>query len=508
MKILIIGSGPVGATFARVLWEGSPASRILMIDAGPRLGPRLGSNVKNLSSNAERVSAQIRSQGPAQWPYPNLSIHERAAAKPGQLGRLARPGTHLVTLDENELSASGMPAAAMSTNVGGMGAHWTCACPRPGNGERIPFISESELDAAFDEAERLLCVSSEVFPITSEGEAIEHALGRLFNSRLPATRQVRRMPLACRVTGDARIWSGADTILGPVAEPGASDRFELRSETICRRLITRNDRVIGAVLEHLPTREQYEVQAGIAVVAADSLRTPQLLWASGIRPRALGHHLNDHMWTFAAVSLYPELVSARGATTYRSADNTVGVFQVPFHAPDHPFHGQVMHMDVSPVQMDDGSAPEARHVVGMGWSGTKEIRYQDCVSFSEDKTDFLGMPAMQVHYELTATDRATIEAASHEQSEAAEVLGTPVFSDRPLLVPCGTSLHYQGSIRMGAIDDGESVCDSRSRVWGFSNLFVGGNGVIPAATACNPTLTSVALAVRSARHILEVFQGG
>jgi choline dehydrogenase-like flavoprotein len=505
MKILIIGSGPVGATFARVLWEGSRTSHVLMIDAGPRLGQRFGFNVKNLSSNEERSSAQIRSQGPAQWPYPNFSIHERAAARPGQLGRLARPGTHLVTLDEDELSASGMPAAAMSTNVGGMGAHWTCACPRPGNGERIPFIPESDLDAAFDDAERLLCVSSGVFPNTPEGEAIENVLARVFNTRLPAARRVRRMPLACRVAGNARIWSGADTILGPLAEPAASDRFDLRSETICRRLMTRNDRVVGAVLEHLPTRETYEVEADVIAVAADSLRTPQLLWASGIRPQALGHYLNDHMWTFAAVSLHPELVSSRGASVYRSADNTIGVFQVPFHAPDHPYHGQVMHMDVSPVQMDDGSAPEARHVVGMGWSGTKEIRYEDCVSFSENKTDFLGMPAVHIRYELTAADRATIEAASQVQAEAAVALGTQVFSDRPLLVPCGTSLHYQGSIRMGDRDDGNSVCDSRSRVWGFSNLFVGGNGVIPTATACNPTLTSVALAVRSARHILEVF---
>jgi choline dehydrogenase-like flavoprotein len=486
-----------------VLSEGRQDAQILMVDAGPKLGRRLGLNVKNLSSDAERLAAQIRSQGPAQWTYPNLSIHERAAAKPGDLGKLARPGTHLVTLDEDELSASGMPAAAMSTNVGGMGAHWTCACPRPGNAEQIPFIPSAELESVLREAERLLCVSSEVFPNTREGEAIENALGRLFNSRLPAEGRVRRMPLACRVAGDARIWSGSDTVLGSLAEPGADHRFEVRSETICRRLITRNERVFSAVLEHLPTGQRSEIQAEVVVVAADSLRTPQLLWASGIRPRALGHYLNDHMWTFAAVSLHPEFVYSRGASAYRSADNTIGVFQVPFHAPSHPYHGQVMHMDVSPVGLDGGSAPDAKHVVGMGWSGTKELRYEDCVTFSEDKMDYFGMPRMQIEYQLTAADRTTIEAAAREQAQAAAALGTPVFSDRPLLVPCGTSLHYQGSIRMGQTDDGESVCNSYSRVWGFSNLFVGGNGVIPTATACNPTLTSVALAARAAQRIVE-----
>jgi choline dehydrogenase-like flavoprotein len=487
VDVLVVGSGPVGSAFARAVHERAPETRIVMLEAGPLLTERPGVHVRNIADADARLRAQVLSEGPSGV---NDGRRRSGPPEPGT----ARPGTALL-----DAVNAAFPEAAMSTNVGGMGVHWTCACPRPGDGERIPFLPGQELDDLLGAAERYLGVRRDVFPASPEGGAILDALRATYNPDLPSERRVDAMPLAC-VTDDAGrpYWTGSDVVLGPLAEPGV-DTFELRADTVCQRLETDGTRVVAADVEHRATGRRHRIAARAFFVAADALRTPQLLWASEIRPPALGRYLNDHIQVVAAVALdAPAVRPADGAIarTRDRDDPIAGVFWVPFSGSRHPFHGQVMHLDMSPIGIVD-AGPED-HVVGLGWFVPKEIRPDDRVTFSDRQGDAYGLPAMRIEYALTEHDLENVDAAIADLERGATALGEPVRGRGPTRIPAGSSLHYQGTTRMGESEGDESVCDPFSRVWGFENLFVGGNGLIPTATAGNPTLTSVALAIRAA----------
>jgi len=497
VDVLIVGSGPVGATCARLLVDAGHLN-VLMVDAGPHLSERAGQHVRNLPEQA-RVDAQIAAQGPTPFRYAVPSMPERAGAAVSgdyRLEHLVRPGTHL----PNGERWGDLPAAACSTNVGGMGAHWTCACPAPAEGEAISFIPAGEMQAALAKARELLQVTAAAYPDTPVSQRLRERLSSAFAYVTSNTRAVQRMPLACSTGQAQRRWSGSDTILGALAEPsGRPERFEIRHNTACLQLLVKQDRIVGAQLLDRDTGTRYRVDAKTVIIAADALRTPQLLWASGIRPEALGRYLNDQPQVVHAVRLDAD----ECGINQPGADPTVGVYWVPYDRQHHPFHGQVMQMEACPVALADESQANVEHIVAMGWFCCKQdIRAQDRVRFSDCEKDFLGLPAMTLDYSLTERDLEQVSKARDLLQRAGKALGTPL-GEVPLMLPPGSSLHYQGTTRMGEADDGTCVCDDHGQVWRYRNLYVAGNGVIPTPTACNPTLTSVALAVRTCERILQ-----
>src|SRR5262249_28013295 len=180
-------------------------------------------------------------------------------------------------------------------------------------------------------------------------------------------------------------------------------RFELRADTLATQLLVDGDRLRGAVVRDLITGVEEEILARAVVVAADAWHTPQLLWASDIRPPALGHYLTEHPLTFAIVVLDESIARATGyAPMVRGADPVTGVISVPYSDAAHPFHAQVMHVETPMFPVDlTGVEVTSAGFASMGWGCRKWPRYEDCVSFSDDELDEWGMPKPSIAYALT-----------------------------------------------------------------------------------------------------------
>ena len=494
VDVVIVGSGPTGAAYARILSEEAPEATIAMFEVGPTVSDPPGAHVKNIEDVRQRALAQERSEGPGAGA---ATVDSPGAVTAGT--RAGRPGTYLLQDGYQAEGEDGLPVAAFSSNVGGMGAHWTGACPAPGGKERPDFVPG--FDDLLEDSRRLLGVTTDAFDGAPYSQLVRDLLAVVVDHGRSAAERVQRMPLAVHRREDGRlVWSGSDVVFGD--ETRANRNFTLFDESLVTRVLLEGGEAAGVEVKDLRTGEVHSVAARYVVVAADALRTPQVLYASGIRPDALGRMLNDQTQVVYASRLRdvapPPGVDVAESGTLREQS---GVSWVPY-TDDVPYHGQVMQLDASPIPLADDDPVVPGSIVGLGLFCAKDLQWDDRVAFADDEVDSYGMPAMRIHYRLTDADRRAIAGARAEIVRLAEAVGDPIGSE-PFTLPLGSSLHYQGSVRMGATDDGTSVCSPDSEVWIAPRVFVAGNGVIPTPMACNPTLTSVALAVRGARSIAK-----
>lgn len=63
VDVLIVGSGPSGSTYARVVADARPEASILIVEVGPRLGNVVGEHTANMTADG-RAACQLLSQGP------------------------------------------------------------------------------------------------------------------------------------------------------------------------------------------------------------------------------------------------------------------------------------------------------------------------------------------------------------------------------------------------------------------------------------------------------------
>jgi pyranose oxidase len=510
--VLIVGSGPVGCTFARRLVEAG--RRVLMVDAGAQLSKRPGEHLKNAfgyQRNLDRFTPIVE------------GLLNPLSVAPGGLASAVDPiafraGDTIRNAQNPRQPVRGnLPGAAVGYAVGGMFTHWTSNTPRHHPTlERIPFISTEEWSRLYGHAEMLLNTRLDVYRDSIRHTVVKEALNAFYGDRL--AEPVQELPVAGerRSDNDEFVhFTGSDTVLGPLIDEGgplATGHFELRAQHRVYKLVAKGGRIVAAELHDLMGGQPIRVEAELFVVAAGFLTT-QLLSASGIGGPALGRYLTEHPIAFTQIVLSRELVEripadprfSERAAQVEDADPV----PIPMHDPPpmawipvsegRPWHCQVhrdsFHYGALPPDVDD------RLVVDLRWFGMTDIDPDNRVEFEADIRDTYGMPKPTFHFALSEDDRRRAHAMMGDMLQAAGALGGFLPGSEPRFLVPGSSLHFQGHFRTGEQPQ-DSVTDPYGRVWDYENLLLGGNGIIPTRTASNPSLTSVALALRAVHHAL------
>ncbi|CAD5121134.1 unnamed protein product [Dimorphilus gyrociliatus] len=540
--VLIIGSGPIGATYARKILDESDA-KVLMIDIGAFGSVVPGEHLKNTSvfqKDVDPFASVIR----AHWH--NLSTPVNKAPTP-TLGPGAfrvpsnKLGTYqLKNQNPDQKDDDNMAAAGATYMVGGMSTHWTAACPRMNESVELPdIIPYEEWETLYDEAEKLFNVSSDVFDHSIRHNLVKQILRETYADEIPLEKnKPKSLPLAARRrirNSEFVEWSSSATILGKHAQDPSviyrasnpslacsmeKNRFRIMEQHICRKLFRNKEgnHIEYALVENLLHKRFIKIKAKIVVVCCGTVLSAQLLYASDIRPQKLGKYLTEQPMAFCQIVLNQDTIdrltkpNSEFAATIKEYQkkNPNDPIPIPMNDPDpqcyipvsedRPWHCQI-HRDAFSYG-DVAPNVDPRLIVDFRWFGIVKQSESNMVTFSEEYKDFLGMPQPTFHYTIDSSDRITLSSMMKDMLKAATSMGSFLPGSSPQFMTSGLSAHVNGVTRMGK-NEKDSVVDVNCKVWNIDNCFVGGLGVLPKAAACNQTLTTAALAIRTVNHMLK-----
>ena len=267
-----------------------------------------------------------------------------------------------------------------------------------------------------------------------------------------------------------------------------------------------------------PDKRSQRVTGKTFIVAANGIESPRLLLlsASDRFPRGLansrdmvGRHLMDHPSTSLTFDADEPLWLGRGPQS-PSSINTMrdGDFRRA-HAPYRLDFTNISRVDgTSAALIKEGIyGPEfarrlrhsAAHELNVK-SVLEVLPHPDHRITLSDQKDALGLPRPMAHYSIDDYTRAGHQRARQDFQRIADLMGGSRLrftGDDDF----ANNQHICGTLSMGT-DPATSVCDGHARAHDHENLFFAGTGVLPTAGTCNSTENGVAVALRTAAHIL------
>jgi choline dehydrogenase-like flavoprotein len=288
------------------------------------------------------------------------------------------------------------------------------------------------------------------------------------------------------------------------------------------------NRATGLLYIDRNTREAREIHGRVVALCAQSLESVRILFNSANRQYpnglanssgVLGHYLMDHISGGGASGELPQLA---GKPTLDAPDRPDGIYVIRFRNTQkgprsqkflrgYGFQGGggvKFNMDAPGFGEAFKKAVQDPVVsVSLGGFGECLARWDNYVEINPNVVDTYGIPVLNFHMKYGENEYAMLNDMADSAAEMLEITGAKnihrnIRADGP-----GWAIHEVGIARMGE-NPKASALNQFQQTHDVKNLFVlDGSGFT--STACqNPTLTIMALCVRSCDHMMQELKRG
>lgn len=288
------------------------------------------------------------------------------------------------------------------------------------------------------------------------------------------------------------------------------------------------NRARGVLYIDRNTHELHEVYGRRVLLCAQALESVRVLFNSATReyPKGLanssgvlGHYLMDHVF---GTGVSGELPGPAAKFDINGPHRPDGIYIIRFR---NTHNGPRSKDFIRGFGYQGGAAPhlhfgapgygeaykkavlEPVTHIGMGGFGECLARWDNYVEIDPNVVDKFGIPVLHIHMKFGENEAAMVRNIVSSGAEMLESMGARNIKLRTVPQPPGSAIHEVGIARMGA-NPKDSVLNPFQQTHDIPNLYVMDGSGFPSSACQNPTLTIMALAVRSLDHLIEQSKRG